>query len=199
MRRLTENGAGAELLAQAHLWAGFASRLAGANLCFAVIDAGPSQPHTVFLERARDHFTKVLELVPNGTTPANIQLRNAALAGRAIDALETAFARLPGAGAAHLTISGPGYFSVLISAKTRGEADRIGAVSTIGFIVLLLLAYRSPALLLLAALPIASGALAGIAALAWLFGSAHGITLAFGFTLLGVAQEYPIRLLSHRR
>jgi hypothetical protein len=83
VRRLTENGAGAELLAQAHLWAGFASRLAGANLCFAVIDAGPSQPHTVFLERARDHFTKVLELVPNGTTPANIQLRNAALAGRA--------------------------------------------------------------------------------------------------------------------
>ena len=27
----------------------------------------------------------------------------------------------------------------------------------------------------------------------------HGITLAFGFTLLGVAQEYPIRVLSHRR
>ena len=26
-------------------------------------------------------------------------------------------------------------------------------------------------------------------ALAWTFGSAHGITLAFGFTLLGVAQE----------
>ena len=119
--------------------------------------------------------------------------------GAAIDALNAAFHGLPGADAAHLTISGPGYFSVLISAKTRGEADRIGAVSTIGFIILLLFAYRSPALLLLAALPIASGGLAGIAALAWIFGSAHGITLAFGFTLLGVAQEYPIRLLSHRR
>jgi len=119
--------------------------------------------------------------------------------GAAIDALESAFQRLPDAATARLSLSGPGYFSVLISAKTRGEADRIGAVSTIGFIILLLLAYRSPALLLLAALPIASGALAGIAALAWLFGSAHGITLAFGFTLLGVAQEYPIRLLSHRR
>ncbi len=119
--------------------------------------------------------------------------------GAAIDALETAFHRLPESEGARLIISGPGYFSVLINAKTRGEADRIGAVSTIGFILLLLLAYRSPALLLLAALPIASGALAGIAALAFLFGSAHGITLAFGFTLLGVAQEYPIRLLSHRR
>ena len=119
--------------------------------------------------------------------------------GEAISALESAFHRLPAADGARLVISGPGYFSVLINAKTRGEADRIGAVSTIGFILLLLLAYRSPTLLLLAALPIASGALAGIAALAALFGSAHGITLAFGFTLLGVAQEYPIRLLSHRR
>ncbi|HEY6894054.1 MAG TPA: MMPL family transporter, partial [Rhodanobacteraceae bacterium] len=119
--------------------------------------------------------------------------------GASIDALQAAFRALPASDKAHLSISGPGYFSVLISAKTRGEADRIGAVSTIGFVLLLLLAYRSPALLLLGALPIASGALAGIAALAWLFGSAHGITLAFGFTLLGVAQEYPIRLLSHRR
>jgi len=119
--------------------------------------------------------------------------------GEAIDALQRAFAALPGSNAAHLTISGPGYFSVLINAKTRAEADRIGVVSTVGFILLLLLAYRSVAVLLLAALPIASGALAGIAALAFLFGTAHGITLAFGFTLLGVAQEYPIRLLSHRR
>jgi predicted exporter len=119
--------------------------------------------------------------------------------GAAIDALNTAFAALPDAKRAHLVISGPGYFSVLISAKTRGEADLIGAVSTVGFVILLLLAYRSPQLLLLAALPIVSGGLAGIAVLAALFGSAHGITIAFGFTLLGVAQEYPIRLLSHRR
>jgi predicted exporter len=119
--------------------------------------------------------------------------------GVAIDALNAAFDALPGAKNAHLAISGPGYFSVLISAKTRAEADLIGAVSTVGFVLLLLLAYRSPELLLLAALPIASGGLAGIAALAAIFGSAHGITIAFGFTLLGVAQEYPIRLLSHRR
>ena len=117
----------------------------------------------------------------------------------AIDALEQAFHRLPDVGSARLTLSGPGYFSVLISAKTRAEADRIGAVSTIGFILLLLLAYRSIPSLLLAGLPVVSGALAGVAALALVFGYAHGITLAFGFTLLGVAQEYPIRVLSHRR
>jgi len=119
--------------------------------------------------------------------------------GAAIDALQAAFHALPGAGAAKLTISGPGWFTVLINAKTRAEADRIGAVSTIGFVLLLLLAYRSLPSLLLAGLPVLSGGLAGAAALALMFGSAHGITLAFGFTLLGVAQEYPIRVLSHRR
>ena len=32
-----------------------------------------------------------------------------------------------------------------------------------------------------------------------MFGAVHGITLAFGFTLIGVAQDYPLHLLSHRR
>jgi predicted exporter len=119
--------------------------------------------------------------------------------GAALATLQGAFDALPERGAATLTISGPGYFTVLINAKTRAEADRLGAISTVGFIALLLLAYRSLATLLLAALPVVSGGLAGLAALALGFGQAHGITLAFGFTLLGVAQEYPIRLLSHRR
>ncbi len=117
----------------------------------------------------------------------------------AIDALQADFSQLPERGKARLTISGPGWFSVLIDAQTRGEADRIGLASTLGFILLLLLAYRSVPSLLLGALPVASGALAGLAALALCFGAAHGITLAFGFTLLGVAQEYPLRVLSHRR
>ena len=72
-------------------------------------------------------------------------------------------------------------------------------MSSVGFIVLLLLAYRSFDVLALIALPLLSGALAGIAAIALAFGSVHGITLAFGFTLLGVAQEYPLRVFSHRR
>jgi predicted exporter/predicted hotdog family 3-hydroxylacyl-ACP dehydratase len=32
-----------------------------------------------------------------------------------------------------------------------------------------------------------------------IFGTVHGITLAFGFTLIGVAQDYPLHLLSHRQ
>lgn len=119
--------------------------------------------------------------------------------GEAIAAIEGAFDSLRGESAAELVISGPGYFTVLVNASTRGESEWLGRISTVGFILLLLLAYRSVAVLGLAALPIASGALAGVAAIALMFGEMHGITLAFGFTLFGVAQEYPIRLLSHRR
>ena len=117
----------------------------------------------------------------------------------AIAGIEQAFHRLPGSAHATLQLSGPGYFSVVVNAQTRAQADWIGRISTVGFILLLLLAYRSVSSLLLAALPVASGALAGIAALTLVYPHVHGITLAFGFTLLGVAQEYPIRVLSHRR
>ncbi|HEV2682092.1 MAG TPA: MMPL family transporter [Rhodanobacter sp.] len=118
---------------------------------------------------------------------------------QAIDGIQHAFHALPGSAGAKLELSGPGYFSVVVGAQTRHQADWIGRISTIGFIALLLLAYRSFSSLLLSALPIASAALAGIAALTVAFAEVHGITLAFGFTLLGVAQEYPIRVLSHRR
>jgi predicted exporter len=118
---------------------------------------------------------------------------------QAVDGIQRAFHALPGSAAAQLQLSGPGYFSVVVGAQTRHQADWIGRISTIGFILLLLLAYRSVSSLLLSALPIASAALAGIAALTLTFPAVHGITLAFGFTLLGVAQEYPIRVLSHRR
>ncbi|HET8942778.1 MAG TPA: MMPL family transporter, partial [Rudaea sp.] len=117
----------------------------------------------------------------------------------AIAALRATFASLPHAHAAHLTISGPGYIAVQVGETTRAQAETLGAFGSAGFVLLLLLAYRSPGVLALVALPLASGALAGVAAIMLAFGSVHGITLAFGFTLLGVAQEYPIRVFSHRR
>lgn len=118
---------------------------------------------------------------------------------RAIASLQKYFAALPGAASAHLTISGPGWFGVEASRTTRAEADRFGAITTVGFVLMLLLAYRSAVPVLVTALPLLSGAVAGFALLALVFGHAHGITVAFGFTLLGVAQEYPLRVFSHRR
>jgi predicted exporter len=140
---------------------------------------------------ARGEALLLVQTVATGFDPGAQQ--------QAIDGIEQAFHALPGSAGAQLQLSGPGYFSVVVGARTRHQADWIGRISSAGFIVLLLLAYRSFSSLLLSALPIASAALAGIAALTVAFPQVHGITLAFGFTLLGVAQEYPIRVLSHRR
>jgi predicted exporter len=117
----------------------------------------------------------------------------------AVAALQKHFAALPGAANAKLVISGPGWFGVQASRRSRAEADHFGAITTAGFILMLLLAYRSAVPIVVTALPLLSGAVVGFALLALVFGHAHGITLAFGFTLLGVAQEYPLRVFSHRR
>jgi len=117
----------------------------------------------------------------------------------AIASLDAAFAQLPEVGDAKLTISGPGYFGAKVAATTRSEAEHLSAIGTAGFLLLLIVAYRSGAVIALVGLPLVSGALAGLYAIALAFGEVHGITLAFGITLLGVAQEYPIRVFSHRR
>jgi predicted exporter len=115
----------------------------------------------------------------------------------AIATLETAFGSVADS-SMRMAVSGAGQFSVLM-ARTRNAAGTLGLAATIGMIVLLLAAYRSGGSVILSALPLASAALAGVATVGALFGSVHGITLAFGFTLIGVAQDYPLHLLSHRR
>ena len=117
----------------------------------------------------------------------------------AVAALRAAFATAAQGTRATLETSGPGAFAVYVNETTSDEANRIGLVDSIGFLLLLLLAYRRLTTVLAGALPIVSGGLAGTAALALVFGGAHGITLAFGFTLIGVAQDYPIHLFSHLR
>jgi predicted exporter len=117
----------------------------------------------------------------------------------ALDALDAAFAAADAPAGTTLTASGVGSFSVLMEARTRSAAESLARWATAGMLLILLVAYRRAGALIFSALPLASAALAGLAAVSSLFGSVHGITLAFGFTLLGVAQDYPLHLLSHRR
>jgi predicted exporter len=97
-----------------------------------------------------------------------------------------------------LESSGPGAFSVLMQERTQGEAQWLGSVDVIGMVILLLVAYRSVPVLVLGLLPLVSAGVAGLAAVGMIFGTVHGITLGCGFTLIGVAQDYPIHLFSHQ-
>jgi predicted exporter len=117
----------------------------------------------------------------------------------AIGELEQALKQVAGDRHVTMTVSGAGKFSVLMEARTRGQAQAFGTAATVGMILLLLIAYRSLGSIVLSSLPLASAAVVGMAAVSAIFGTVHGITLAFGFTLIGVAQDYPLHLLSHRR
>ena len=117
----------------------------------------------------------------------------------ALARIRAAYAALDEAPRDGLEVSGPGAFAERMADQTRAEASLLGALATIGLLLLLALAYRNLDRPLLSALPLASGAVAGLLAVATLFEQVHGITLAFGFTLLGVAQDYPVHLFSHAK
>ena len=116
----------------------------------------------------------------------------------AADGLRQAFEASRTESSLRLEASGPGAFSVLMQQRTRDEVEWIGTIDVIGIVILLLVAYRSVPILMLGLLPLVSAGVAGLAAVGTIFGQVHGITLAFGFTLIGVAQDYPIHLFSHQ-
>lgn len=67
-------------LAQALIWTGFSNRHLAENFCDCVIDGGPKQAYTVYLDRAEAAFTEAITVA---TAANNTSLRDIATAGRA--------------------------------------------------------------------------------------------------------------------
>lgn len=95
---------------------------------------------------------------------------------------------------ARVRMTGPGVFSVQSRDSIRDDAWRFSLIATLLVASMLLWLYRSPRVLVLGLLPVMSGALAGVAAVSLGFGSVHGVTLAFGVTLIGEGVDYAIYL-----
>jgi predicted exporter len=115
-----------------------------------------------------------------------------------IDAIFAAarFATVPLADAAgaRLIETGPPVFAVTIRAHMTADVQRLSTLATLLVATVLLFAYRSARMLVLALLPVLSGVIAGIASVGLAFGFVHGITLGFGVTLIGEAVDYAIYL-----
>lgn len=134
---------------------------------------------------------------------------------RAVEAIAAAFraalANRPAGGAAQqsalgagmrgatLSMTGPGVFAVQARATIKSEVARLSIISSVLIVGLLLLVYRSVAPVLLGLVPVASGALAGIAGVALGFGVVQGVTLGFGVTLIGEGVDYSIYLFIQSR
>jgi predicted exporter len=128
-------------------------------------------------------------------------------AGFDIDAQEQALAQIRAAfeaavpeqhaAGARLIVTGPGVFAVESRAGIKRDARRFSLLGTLLVSAILLFVYRSLRVLALTLVPVASGALAGIAAVSLAFGSVHGMTLGFGATLIGEAVDYAIYLFTN--
>jgi predicted exporter len=151
----------------------------------------PQRLHGVWFDRAGREALLAIETRAAGFDPTGQQA--------AVAAIEAAFAAARGDSGTRLLLTGPGVFSVEIGGRTEREAQRIGMIDGIGVLLLLFVAYRRWRTPLFGVLPLASAGLAGLGAVALLFDGVHGITVAFGFTLIGVVQDYPIHLFSHQR
>ena len=156
----------------------------------------PQRLHGVWFDKAGKTALLVAQTQAAGFDPTGQQ--------RAVDAIRQAFSAVrdanPGAGSkTSMILTGPGAFSVEIGGRTQREAGWIGMIDTIGLVALLWIAYRSWRTPLFGVLPLASAGLAGLGAVVLSFDGVHGITVAFGFTLIGVVQDYPIHLFSHQR
>jgi len=98
-----------------------------------------------------------------------------------------------------LIVSGPAVFAVNSRRVIKSEVQIISLTASLLIAAILLIAYRALRLAVISSLPLMTAILAGAVTVGLLFGSIHGITLAFGITLLGVTIDYPIHVYSHLR
>lgn len=133
IRRMTEVwGARANnsaIVAQAYLWAGYANRALGENMCEAVIDGGARQPRATFLQRAESHFTKAIEIgtAAGGTTGTNVA--TAAKAGRAAVRVHLGNWAAAVSDASGIATT----FSYKMPYYNRGDADEYNRIAWAGF------------------------------------------------------------------
>lgn len=115
---------------------------------------------------------------------------------RAID--EAAQAALAAEPSSALLRMGGVFYAEAAQTGARHDTDMIGIGSALGVVLLMLLCFRSVAMLATGLLSIAAGVVVGTTAVLLTFGEIHLITLVFGVSLIGEAADYSIQLVSAR-
>jgi predicted exporter len=157
----------------------------------------PSQVDGVWMNAAK---TRALLLLQTRAQGSDLDAQEAAHA-LVVRGFASAQSKVgPSAASAILKFSGPGVFAVSSRDTIRAEAARLSAIGTALVLCLLWLIYRSFFTLFLGIIPVASGAIAGVAAVGLGFPAVHAMTLGFGITLIGEAVDYAIYLfMQHTR
>jgi predicted exporter len=114
--------------------------------------------------------------------------------------IDAAFAQVNAAlgGRLRLESSGMGRYTVAAERSIRADTERISIISGVATLLMLWLVFGRLRVIPGILLPLAVGFLAGTAACLAVFGRIHGMTFAFGSSLMGVCIDYPLPL-SHYR
>lgn len=109
---------------------------------------------------------------------------------RAITSIDAALRGARGGAAIRVERTGLAFFVRASARSARDDVARIGTFSTIGIALLFLVMFRGLRYPLLGMVPLAAGTVVAMASSLLVFGELHGITLAFGSSLVGVAIDY---------
>jgi predicted exporter len=147
-----------------------------------VPESGPPIEHGVWFSSER---TRALLLAETRAPGFDIDAQ-----ARAIETIRDAVRAATPAGELKLLMSGTGVFGVDARATIQAEARWLSAAAGVLVLLILVFVYRAVAPIALTMVPLASGLVAGIAAVSYTHGVVHGITLGFGATLIGEVVDY---------
>lgn len=117
---------------------------------------------------------------------------------QAVEDIRSTFQSINRGGELKLIISGPGAFGVESRELIQNETQWLSLFASTAIMLILFTTYRSWRHLAVIVIPLSSALLSGALVVDLLLGELHGLTLAFGITLLGVTIDYPIHLFSHQ-
>ncbi len=130
--------------------------------------------------------------------------RNASFSTAGGEPLRNALDRASDAARAHVPElrvlrTGVPLYAEAAAARASVEINTIGFGSLVAVVVLMWLAFRGPRPVLLVSLSLVIGVAAGAATTSLVFGEVHLLTLVFGASLVGVAEDYGIHYFALRQ
>jgi predicted exporter len=102
---------------------------------------------------------------------------------------------------AHPTVTmqtaGTAQYALASEAQIKGDVNRIGWFSTIGILVIFLVLFGSIRMIVISFVPMLFGSAIAVLGCQAIFGEIHGLTIAFGTSLLGVGLDYVEHYYAH--
>ena len=113
-----------------------------------------------------------------------------------LTAIRAAFDRAS-TGDLRLQLGGLHRFAVRIERSIKADIARVSVLSTVGLILLFVALFRSLRVVALTLCILTVGLVCGLAATLAVFGRVHGLTLAFGASMIGVSIDYSVHFFVH--